>query len=33
VNGEWDDVLAYGLLRDEWPGREAMLQKLGLKAT
>jgi RimJ/RimL family protein N-acetyltransferase len=33
VDGEWVDVLAYGLLRDEWPGREAMLHKLGLIAT
>ncbi|MBN1679814.1 MAG: GNAT family N-acetyltransferase [Anaerolineae bacterium] len=28
----WVDGLLYGMLRDEWPGREAMINKLGLKA-
>lgn len=27
----WVDMPTYGLLREEWPGREAMIQKLGLK--
>jgi RimJ/RimL family protein N-acetyltransferase len=27
----YDDLL-YGLLRDEWPGREAMIEKSGLQA-
>lgn len=31
ADGRWVDALMYGLLRDEWPGREAMLQKLSLK--
>lgn len=32
VDGRWTDELLYGLLREEWPGREAMIEKLGLKA-
>jgi len=32
VDGAWHDVLIYGLLREEWPGRDAMIQRLGLKA-
>ncbi len=32
ADGEWFDWMAYGLLRDEWPGREAMVEKLGLQA-
>jgi len=32
VDGEWHDGLLYGLLREEWPGRDAMIKKLGLKA-
>ena len=32
VDGQWVDTLFYGLLRDEWPGRDALIQKLGLKA-
>ena len=32
ARGEWYDEVMYGLLREEWPGREAMLQKLGLRA-
>ncbi len=32
MDGEWVDGLVYGLLREEWPGREAMIAKLGLKA-
>lgn len=30
--GNWYDELFYGLLREEWPGREAMIKKLGLTA-
>ncbi len=32
ADGRWVDWLAYGLLRDEWPGRAAMIEKIGLKA-
>ncbi len=32
VDGAPADGLAYGMLREEWPGREAMIEKLGLKA-
>lgn len=28
--GEAIDFLSYGLMRDEWPGREAMVERLGL---
>jgi RimJ/RimL family protein N-acetyltransferase len=28
----WHDDLLYGLLRDEWPGRAALVEKLGLRA-
>jgi RimJ/RimL family protein N-acetyltransferase len=31
-NGDWLDMLAYGLLREEWPGRAAVVEKLGLRA-
>ena len=31
ADGEWFDWLGYGLLRDEWPGRIAMVEKLGLR--
>jgi RimJ/RimL family protein N-acetyltransferase len=30
-SGEWVDFLIYGLLRDEWPGREVMVERLGLR--
>jgi RimJ/RimL family protein N-acetyltransferase len=33
ADGVWYDELVYGLLREEWPGREAMLQTLSLKPT
>jgi len=26
------DVVIYGLLREEWPGRPAMIEKLDLRA-
>ena len=32
AHGAWADGLTYGLLRDEWPGRLAMIEKLGLQA-
>ncbi|NDJ76434.1 MAG: GNAT family N-acetyltransferase [Chloroflexi bacterium] len=32
AEGKWYDWLAYGLMREEWPGRAAMLEKLGLEA-
>jgi len=31
-DGLWADMVLYGLLREEWPGRGAMIEKLGLKA-
>ncbi|MGQ9850243.1 MAG: GNAT family N-acetyltransferase [Aggregatilineaceae bacterium] len=30
ADGVWHDWLAYGLLRDEWPGREALVERLRL---
>ena len=32
ADSAWTDTLIYGLLRAEWPGREAMIEKLGLEA-
>jgi len=32
ADGQWYDEMVSGLLRDEWPGRPAMVEKLGLKA-
>lgn len=32
ADGQWIDDLAYGLLREEWPGYTAMVEKLGLRA-
>jgi RimJ/RimL family protein N-acetyltransferase len=31
ADGVWYDQLLYGILRDEWPGYAAMMDKLGLK--
>jgi RimJ/RimL family protein N-acetyltransferase len=31
VNGEWVDDITYGLLREEWRGREALVEALGLR--
>jgi len=31
VNGEWVDGLDYGMLREEWAGREALVEQLGLR--
>jgi RimJ/RimL family protein N-acetyltransferase len=30
ADGRWYDWIAYGLLRDEWPGRAALLEQLNL---
>ncbi|HEX3052096.1 MAG TPA: GNAT family protein [Aggregatilineaceae bacterium] len=30
VDGQWVDMLVYGLLREEWPGREAVIERIGL---
>ena len=32
MDGAWYDGLIYGMLREEWPGRAAMVEKLGLEA-
>ncbi|MCC6800018.1 MAG: GNAT family N-acetyltransferase [Anaerolineae bacterium] len=32
MDGVWHDGLLYGLLREEWPGRDAMVERLGLRA-
>ncbi len=32
VNGAWIDGLEYGMLREEWAGREALVEQLGLRA-
>jgi RimJ/RimL family protein N-acetyltransferase len=32
VDGKPVDGLTYGILREEWPGREAVIERLGLKA-
>jgi len=32
ADGAWYDGLLFGLLRTEWPGRAAMIEKLGLQA-
>lgn len=31
VDGKWIDFLVYGMMREEWPGREAMIERLGLR--
>ena len=31
ADGVWQDLLCYGLLREEWPGREALVERLGLR--
>jgi RimJ/RimL family protein N-acetyltransferase len=31
VDGAWVDSLVYGLRYEEWPGRPAMIEKLGLR--
>jgi RimJ/RimL family protein N-acetyltransferase len=32
ARGTWYDEVVYGVLREAWPGREAMVAKLGLRA-
>jgi RimJ/RimL family protein N-acetyltransferase len=32
ADGEWYDALVCGLLREEWPGRDAMVERIGLQA-
>lgn len=32
ANSAWADLLTYGLLREDWPGRDVMIEKLGLQA-
>ncbi|MCL4237753.1 MAG: GNAT family N-acetyltransferase [Anaerolineae bacterium] len=32
ADGAWHDLLFYGVQREEWPGREAMIERLGLRA-
>lgn len=31
ADGVWQDMLCYGLLREEWPGRAALVERLGLR--
>jgi len=31
ADGVWYDWLAYGMLREEWPGRAALVERLGLR--
>ncbi len=31
VNGEWFDALNYGMLREEWRGRDVLVEELGLR--
>ncbi|HML24534.1 MAG TPA: GNAT family protein [Aggregatilinea sp.] len=32
MDGVWVDGLLYGILRDQWPGRAAVIERIGLKA-
>lgn len=32
ADGQWTDEVVYGILRDEWPGRAAVIERLGLTA-
>jgi len=32
VGGQWVDEMVYGMLREEWPGREAMVERLEIRA-
>jgi RimJ/RimL family protein N-acetyltransferase len=32
ADGVWYEQRLYGMLRDEWPGRAAIIEKIGLKA-
>ncbi len=32
ADGQWTDEVVYGMLQSEWPGRAAVIEKLGLTA-
>ena len=32
ADGGWHDMLTYALLREDWPGREAVIERIGLRA-
>lgn len=32
ADGQWCDDVAFGILRDEWPGRAALIERIGLRA-
>ena len=32
AGGEWVDEMVYGMLREEWPGRDVMVERLGITA-
>jgi RimJ/RimL family protein N-acetyltransferase len=32
LDGEWHDWVYFGMLRTEWPGREALVERLGIAA-
>ncbi|HML24536.1 MAG TPA: GNAT family protein [Aggregatilinea sp.] len=32
ADNDWAGMLTYGLLREEWPGRAAVIERIGLKA-
>ena len=32
ADGQWTDEVIYGILREEWPGRAAVIERIGLKA-
>lgn len=31
ADGQWVDGVVFGLLREEWPGRDVMIERLGLR--
>lgn len=32
ADGQWIDDVVFGLLREDWPGRDALVERLGLRA-
>lgn len=32
ADGQWTDDVVFGMLREEWPGRETLVERLGLSA-
>ena len=32
ADGQWTDEVIYGILREEWPGRAAVIERIGLQA-